>query len=308
MERLKNIWNRFWDSFIGVYLAAFLLINAGWLLGIPIDNLLNKSDADLRVLQTITGYMLFSGIWVLTVLYMLVTKKNRPILKAITPKVKGNNLKNLGIGILTGFCMNLICANAALMNHDITITFACFEPLKLLVIFLAVFIQSSAEELICRVFIYQRLVRRYHSIWLAMILNAAYFGVLHLGNAGVTPISVATIIATGLAMSAQVVYMDSAWAAMGLHTAWNFTQNILLGLPNSGMLVPYSMFKADAVSDSWAYSIDFGLEGGITALVVNLAVFAGIVIWGVSGKRKPTDIWENVDIPECTSSSPDSES
>ena len=28
-----------------------------------------------------------------------------------------------------------------------------------------------------------------------------------------------------------------------VHTAWNFTQNILFGLPNSGINVPYSVFK-----------------------------------------------------------------
>ena len=57
--------------------------------------------------------------------------------------------------------------------------------------------------------------------------------------------------------SLMVYYMDSLWCAFAVHTAWNFTQNILFGLPNSGINVPYSVFKLNAATarDSFAYNI-----------------------------------------------------
>ena len=289
----RGIWTWFADSFVGTYLITLILLLAGQILGGVTILLISHMDLlEPEIWQTVMLYLLFIGIWAVFVLYMLITKKNRPILRAIGTGPRGNSIKGLGIGLLTGFCMNMVCADIALMNHDISLTFDRFDPAGLLVIFIAVFIQSSAEELVCRVFMYQRLKRRYKNVWIAMVLNSVYFSVLHMTNSGVTPLSLATIAATGLAMSAQVVYMDSAWAAMGLHAAWNFTQNILLGLPNSGNVVPYSMFRLDAASDSWAYNVNFGLEGSVPALAVNLLVFAVIVIWGMRHKKQPYDVWD----------------
>ena len=294
---LRSIWTWFADSFVGTYLVTLILLLAGQILGSVMVLLISHKDLlEPEIWQTVMLYLTFIGIWAVFILYMLITKKNRPILRAIGTGPRGNRLRGLGIGLLTGFCMNMICADIALMNHDISLTFDRFDPAGLLIIFIAVFIQSSAEELVCRVFMYQRLKRRYKNVWIAMVLNSVYFSVLHMTNSGVTPLSLATIAATGLAMSAQVVYMDSVWAAMGLHAAWNFTQNILLGLPNSGNVVPYSMFKLDAASDSWAYNAGFGLEGSIPALVVNLLAFVVIVIWGMRHKKQPYDVWDKSDL------------
>ncbi len=48
---------------------------------------------------------------------------------------------------------------------------------------------------------------------------------------------------------------------MAMHTAWNFMQNIVLGLPNSGANVPYSIFKLEeGASNSFFYDTGFGIE------------------------------------------------
>ena len=48
----------------------------------------------------------------------------------------------------------------------------------------------------------------------------------------------------------------SFWRA--LHQR-NFTQNILLGLPNSGNVVPFSIFKLEGAADSLVYNVGFGI-------------------------------------------------
>lgn len=79
-----------------------------------------------------------------------------------------------------------------------------------------------------------------------------------------------------------------------IHTAWNFTQNIIFGLPNSGNVVPYSIFKLDAGSavKNFAYDPGFGIEGTALSCVVQAAVVIIIFLWGRKHGAKPTDIWE----------------
>ena len=97
----------------------------------------------------------------------------------------------------------------------------------------------------------------------------------------------------GILFSAVAVCLDSPWAAMATHATWNFCQNIILGLPNSGFVLPYSVFKLDASTavDSFAYSVSFGLEGTVTACVLLMAVTGVIVWWGTRNKVVPTSIW-----------------
>ena len=198
------------------------------------------------------------------------------------------------VGLAIGLGMNLLCALIAIFNGDIALAFHSFRPVSFLLIFITVLIQSSAEELICRVFIYQRLLRFNCKPIVAAVINASFFAILHLMNPGITPWSVVDLVLSGIMFSAMVIYMDSPWAAMAAHTGWNFCQNILLGLPNSGNVVPYSVFKLNAATatDSFAYSVSFGLEGSITSIVIILITTGLIVWWGTRRKIVPTNIWD----------------
>ncbi|MDO4531283.1 MAG: hypothetical protein Q4C06_04810, partial [Bacillota bacterium] len=70
--------------------------------------------------------------------------------------------------------------------------------------------------------------------------------------------------------------------------------NILLGLPNSGYAVPFSVFKVDpaTATDSFANSVAFGPEGTLVATVV-LSVSI-LLVWlryrksaaGIGGRAK----------------------
>jgi hypothetical protein len=67
---------------------------------------------------------------------------------------------------------------------------------------------------------------------------------------------------------------------MGLHAMWNFTQSILFGLPNSGINVPYSIFKiGGSVKGSFAYNPTFGLEGTILSSVLMTICCVALYLW-----------------------------
>ena len=291
------------DNVIGIPFVAFLLMMAGGSMSMLLLNPAVKFLLDAVVpgftatdtWATIEHYMSFLGIWILTLIFLNRSALNRPILKTLTTKTKGNNLKMFALGLGIGLGMNLLCAFIAMANGDIRLTFSSFRPISFLVIFAAVFVQSSAEELLCRVFVYHRLMRRYGKSVLAVLVNSAFFALNHIFNDGISVLAMLNIFLYGLLFSAMVVYMDSPWATMTAHTAWNFCQNILLGLPNSGNVLPYSVFKLETATatDSFAYSVAFGLEGTITACVTLFVVAALIVWWGTKHKVTPTPVWED---------------
>ncbi|MDE6110814.1 MAG: CPBP family intramembrane metalloprotease [Eubacterium sp.] len=285
----KRKWS---DNFLILYLIVFMLIIIGQIPGDFLQFLPFMTSSDIG--STILRYSSFAGIWVLTILYMRFTKKNRPILKTLGRSVSGNTLKNLLLGIGIGFGLNGICILAAWLHKDIVLHYDTFQPGYLLLIFIAVFIQSSAEELVCRGFLYQRLMRSYKKPVIAIIGNALLFALLHLLNAGVTALSVLNILIVGILFSFIVYYMDSLWCAMAVHAAWNFTQNIIFGLPNSGMAASYSVFRLDieTANNSFAYDIGFGVEGTLFVSVVLIAACVGIYVWGRKHGKKPCNIWE----------------
>ena len=272
---------RWYDEAILVMLfATFMMIICGQIMGglveVPFTHLIQNDSTGYW--STFFMYFGFIGTWIVFMIEFLIVKKDRPILKTLWTAPKGNNIKYLGLGFLIGFVLNIICAIVAVLNKDISLHYDSFNFIKLLLLFIAVFIQSSAEEMVCRGFIFQRLRRGYRHPAVAIILNSLLFTSMHLFNPGASVISMTVVLAAGLLFSLMVYYMDSIWCAMAAHTAWNFTQNLILGLPNSGMVSPVSVFKLDAATakSSFAYSVEFGLEGSITAIAV--MIITGIVI------------------------------
>lgn len=281
------------DTLIITYLLTFVLIFVGQILGILLELLPITSSSDAWITGTL--YAECIGVWLLTVLYMGLTKKNRPILKEIGTAPSGNNIKFFLLGILLGFVLNGICILIAWLHKDIYLYYDGFRPISFVLILVAVFIQSSSEELLCRGFMYQRLLKSYSNPLVAIIGNAIFFALLHLLNDGVTILSILNIFLSGIMFTLIVYYFDSLWCAMAAHTAWNFTQNIIFGLPNSGIVLPYSVFKLDASTavDSFAYNVGFGIEGTIMADIVLLAACIVLYLWGskyaASNRRDRTE-------------------
>ena len=288
------------DNVVVIVLVGMALFGAGQLLGlmvlrnllISVVEMLTPGITAAGAGKTAIGYLNFLGVWLVTLLFLAVTPRNRPILKSLTPKTRGNTLKMFAVGLGIGLGTNLLCAIIAMLHGDIRIGFVSFQPVSFVIVFATVLIQSGAEELIFRVFIHQRMMRRYGSPVFAAVVTAVLFSVSHGANPGSSFVPFLTLFIFGLLGSALVIYLDSPWAAIGAHAAWNFCQNILLGLPNSGVAASYSVFKMETAADSFAYNVGFGLEGAITATISLLAAAGLIVWWGTKHKIVPTNIWD----------------
>lgn len=283
-----------------LYLETYVIAMAGGLLGGILTVLIGGSRLSpdggyvfWDAWYTGAMYAQSGGIWIAVLLFVGLSRRRRPMLKALGTKAEGNNWKNLLLGLLMGFGLNGICILAAYLHKDIALQFEGFRPLSFVMIFLMIFVQSSAEEALCRWFLYQMILKGSRRPVYAIVANSLFFSVLHLFNDGVTVLSLINITAIGILFSLIVYYMDSLWCAFAVHAAWNFTQNILFGLPNSGIVLPYSLFKLDAASaaDSFAYNVAFGIEGTILANLVLIAACLLMYLWGRKYGKTPCDVW-----------------
>ena len=154
-EKSKKSWT---DFFLVPLVLVFLLMLGGSVVGELLCLLRRVFLPEVTPFWEIFDmYFTFTGIWIVTLLYLVLTKKNKPILKALGTKMKGNNIKLLFLGFLIGFGTNAICILAAWLHGDIYLYYDSFPVIKMLALFIVVFIQSSAEELLCRGVLYQRL-------------------------------------------------------------------------------------------------------------------------------------------------------
>jgi len=232
-------------------------------------------------------YALFMGIVVLTLTYCYFFDKSlfHAFMPAKKGGLKGNTFKEFALGIGIGFLMNGGCIFLAWLHGDLHFAMNAFDPIYLIVTFLCVCIQSSAEEMVTRGYIYHAHADRY-PIWFAIAANSILFGCLHLGNSGITVMSFLQIVFCGVAFSLLVYARKSLWMAYAVHTMWNFTQSILFGLPNSGIVSEGSLLKLEAASGSaMFYDTAFGIEGSIMSVIAELLLCAW-AIWIVIRDKK----------------------
>ena len=294
------------DIFVIAAMLSVLLILFGDLLSLILNrwvipanqigmNLLGDADSVEFLLQ----YFNFYGIWIVFMLVILLFKSNWPMWKAFLYNGHGNNLKAIPAGILLGFGMNGFCILMSVIMGDIKLSFNGFDP-KLFFIFLfCVLIQSGAEEIIDRCYLYQKLRRRYRWPAIAVLVNALVFMALHMGNPGVTNLGLLQVFLIGVLFSLIVYYWDSLWTVIWAHTAWNFSQSIVFGLPNSGIVSKYSVFKLEAASarDGIFYNTSFGVEGSLGANVMIAAAIVIVLIYGIATKRgERMDHWAEAEI------------
>jgi len=299
---MKELWNKIhtdkfrWnDEILLVGVFSFVLVMIGQILGLFVQALFvlffDKNDP-FNI--TFILYFQMIGVTITILAYLLIFKHRRPILKAITPKAKGNTVPYLLIGLAMGAGTNFLCALVAMINKDIHVSFSQFNIFSFLLLLLAVFIQSSAEEITDRMYYYQVLRKGYRNKWVAIVGNALVFSLLHIFNPGITVLALLNIFFSGVICSLLVYYFDSLWAAFGFHTGWNFTQSILLGLPNSGKVVPYSIFMLDTANarNSLFYNVVFGIEGTVFSTIILGLICVVVYLVGRKRNQEPLDVWE----------------
>ena len=88
----------------------------------------------------------------------------------------------------------------------------------------------------------------------------------------------------GVFFAMIIYYFDSIWLACAIHSAWNYSQNIILGLPNSGQAATKSVFEVVSSQNNFFYNTTFGIEGSVLTVII-LAISC-LSLYLLYGKKK----------------------
>jgi len=134
---------------------------------------------------------------------------------------------------------------------------------------------SFIEELVFRLIIF-RLLEEITGSWLALALISLLFGLMHLGNDNATLWTSAAIAIEDLLLVGAFIYTRRLWLVWGLHFGWNYFQDGVFGMPNSGMTEMPSWINPTVSGPDWFTGGTFGIEASY--LVVFFTAAAGIFI------------------------------
>jgi membrane protease YdiL (CAAX protease family) len=182
-------------------------------------------------------------------------------------------LRELGLGVLAGAGLFSMTIGIIALLGGYAVTGR--EPVAVLAGAIAMAIESGVlEELLLRGVVF-RVLEEWLGTWAALVLSAALFGAIHLGNPHATAWSATAIaIEAGTLLAAAYMLTRRLWFAMGLHGAWNYTQGAIFGVAVSGNDVP-GLLRSEPRGPDWISGGEFGAEASvIAALVCSLAAVA----------------------------------
>ncbi|MCR4656714.1 MAG: CPBP family intramembrane metalloprotease [Lachnospiraceae bacterium] len=284
-----------WHDILPVAIVWAIMI--GWLVFIigytPPEIAIMRLFSDKEeVVEFLEFYFSFIKVWIILIPIFFI-RYNRPMLGQLVLTKGGNTVKGALTGLLLGFGTNGACILFSVLAGDIKLSYNSFDPGLLLLFFVVIFIQCGAEEIIDRLYLYQKLRRRYRLPVIAIAGSTAAFVMNHLFTPNFTLLSAGLIALYGVLLALFVYYYDCFWAAMMFHTAWNYSQSIIFGLPNSGEESYYSIYTMDVESaeNGFFYDTAFGVEGSVGALVI-CAVVIAIIIGINHGQGEKKDLWK----------------
>ena len=200
--------------------------------------------------------------------------------------VKRNWLKYLGWGILLSLLQMGVIALVYQLGGigSFELNELSLEPiLFILGLFPFWLLQGGTEEVATRGWLLTRIAAR-TNLPLAIAISSSLFGILHMGNAGVTFLSVLNIILDGVLAGLFFIYTDSIWLVVAQHGTWNYVQGNLLGFQVSGTGADASIFSFTMGSGpDWLTGGTFGAEGSI---ITTLVLLVSLVIVYRLGERK----------------------
>lgn len=230
-------------------------------------------------------YELFSFVFILLLFIFWVKVIEKNSLSSLG-FVKRNWLKYLGWGILISLLQMGVIALVYQVGGIGTFELneLSLEPiLFILGLFPFWLLQGGTEEVATRGWLLNRIAAR-TNLPLAIAISSSLFGILHLGNAGVTFLSVLNIILDGVLAALLFIYTDSIWLVVAQHGTWNYVQGNLLGFQVSGTGADASIFSFTMGSGpDWLTGGAFGAEGSI---ITTLVLLVSLVVVYLLGERK----------------------
>lgn len=197
-------------------------------------------------------------------------------------------------GLPTGFVLGaaLLLASAGLIHAGGWSVVAQTAPRadwpRLIGTALAVQVGAAVvEEILLRGVLF-RVVEQWLGSWVALVLSALLFGLLHAGNPNATwAAALGLSLQAGVLLAAAYMVSRSLWLPIGLHWGWNAVQAGVVGGTVSGH-VSRAIVTTEPVGPDVLSGGAFGIEGSIIATGVCAALAVAFCVLAVRlGRTKP---------------------
>jgi membrane protease YdiL (CAAX protease family) len=163
-----------------------------------------------------------------------------------------------------------------------------FNAGDLLVSLLLFILVTFTEEIAFRGYILNNLLQSMNK-WVALSISAVAFALFHATNPGAGLLPVLNILIAGFLLGINYIYTRNLWFAIFLHFTWNFFQGPILGFEVSGYAAPGVLQQTLKGSDLVTGG-EFGFEGSVVCLFINLAAVILLGAYYVGYRTKPTKV------------------
>ncbi len=193
--------------------------------------------------------------------------------------IKKDILKNCLLGLLAGFGLFSVTMLISVFVTGGHIEWSgSIAPWYFFVALFCFIIQSSAEEVNGRSYIFLSTARK-HPDWASALISGLFFGGIHLANKGVTALSTINTALAGIIFCLLVILLDNLWFVCAMHAGWNFAQGNIYGLVVSGLDAGNSLFNATVESENELLSGGaYGVESNLVTTVLFIILIAVLVI------------------------------
>jgi hypothetical protein len=121
--------------------------------------------------------------------------------------------------------------------------------------------------------------------WPAAVVTSLLFALPHLGNLGESPLGVANAGGSGLLFCLLLRRTGNLWAAIGFHVAWDWGENWLYGVADSGAVLPGHLLHATPAGPIWLSGGSVGPEGSV--LCTTTLIVTGLACAAVFRRQSP---------------------
>lgn len=117
-----------------------------------------------------------------------------------------------------------------------------------------------------------RLLEELLGSWSALALVAVIFGLAHLSNQNATAWSTVALIISDILLIAAFMFTRRIWLTWGVHWGWNFFQDGIFGMPNSGITELPSWIQPVIHGPEWVTGGSFGIEASVIAVAMSVVI------------------------------------
>ncbi len=125
--------------------------------------------------------------------------------------------------------------------------------------------------------LYQRAFKTSHSVtlgfWTAAVIFSILFGLSHGNNPGESPIGLLSAGLGGMVFCFSLWRTGSLWWAIGFHTSWDWAQNFLYGVADSGVIIQHRLLLTHPVGKPILSGGTTGPEGSIFIVAILPVIF-----------------------------------